>query len=776
MKFYCGILGIILIVTVSIVCPTSWAFESFHLREIKVEGLQRIQYGTVLTYLPVEVGQSVDTGKVQTLIRALYQTGFFDSVNIFQSGQMLIVRVKEKPTIAGIVFVGNQMISTEQMTSVFQKYDLIEGQVFNEAIFTQIRNELEKQYALQGHYHTRITVDKKYLRDNRVKLTIQIHEGKVARVASIQFQGNRAFSAWRLRSILLLKTSHWWTHLLSNDHFTREILEGSLEALRSFYMDRGYINMQLSEPQLHFDTHKKYVAVTLHINEGNAFHFGAVKLVGVLPEQLASLKAVVTFKAGERFSRQRLNEAVEALNDRLGDWGYLPTIEARPVIDPKKHQVAIHFVVHMGQPVYVKRIEFSGNDKTADYVLRHAIRQHEAERFSIRAVRESERQLRLLEFFEQIETKTRPVAGTDNQVDLLFKVKERPAAKASLSGGYGGHSGFQLSAAVNQPNFMGSGRSVGINFNANNFGKHYAINYFDPYYYSNRVGRGFNFSYDRSKLGRRNDIESYRINNFKLGYYTVVSITDSSSVRFGVSAEHLTLPTYRHSTVSQYRDFYLHHGDVFNAVKLNTRWIYNSYDRYPFPTEGWHHSLELSAAVPPNSRGLAYYKVHFQGQGYRHLPKAFVLTGGMVLGYGNAFGQDDYPIYENFMVGGLGFSGQVRGYNTGTLGPKGTVNAKVANAIGGNALCSVNTGVVLPYPMSQANVRTTAFIDAGNVYTHKQAAFISGEDPGPIRFSSGLSFNWRSPLGPMLISVAKPLNKQANDTARLVDFTISTGF
>lgn len=753
-----------------------WAFTPFRLEGIDVKGLKRIKYGTVLNYVPVNTGQRIDKRKVDSIVRSLYKTGFFKSVNVLKHGNRLVIEVQEKPTIASIVIIGNKLIPAEQVSLVLQQVDLVEGRIFNEAIFTKVKDELERQYALQGHYGARVDVEKKYLPDNRIKVLVNVHEGHAALVRDVEIKGNHAFSESRLRSQMLMQPTNFWNWLFNKDHYGRERLEGSLEAIRSFYLDRGYIDMKIVRHHVLITPDKQYVYLKVEIEEGERFHFSGYRFRGRSPVSFGELDKVVLFHEGDVFSREKMNKSVERITDKLGDYGYLPQVSAEPEIDRKTHRVFVNFSVKTGPRVFVRRISFNGNSKTADYVLRYSMKQHEGERFSVRHVRESERRLRLLEYFEDVSTSTTPVPNTNNQVDIEFKLKEKPAAKATVSAGYGGNAGFQFGASVNQPNFLGTGRIVGVDFSTNSTGQNYSFNYYNPYYYSNRIGRGFNFNYKESKFGRRNEVANYRSTTLLGGMNYNILLTDYSSLQFGFAGEHLRVPTYENSDIVEYNQFYQRNGNRFDSVKFIGGWGYNSYDRFPFPTYGVHQTFEARLSVPPSSGDLSHYKLYYRNQSYYPLFDDYVLMGGMSLGYGNGLRGDDYPLYENFIGGGLGFAGQVRGFYAGSLGPKGHRANGFHESIGGNVLATTTLGLTLPYPLSQGSVRSSLFVDAGNVYARNLHSAVSGKHSGPVRVSSGIGIEWRSPFGPMTISIAHPINEQSGDRTRYVDFTVSTGF
>ena len=454
----------------------------------------------------------------------------------------------------------------------------------------------------------------------------------------------------------------------------------------------------------------------------------------------------------------------------LGDIGYgFPAINAEPRVDENNKTVFITFVIEPGRHVYVRRINFHGNTKTADYVLRNVIRQDEGALLSLHNIKESERQLRLLGYLKNVDVKTTPVPGTNNQVDLDVEIEEAPSAEATASVGYG-TTGPQFNAAFNQHNFMGTGRSVGVGFNASYWGKDYSFNYYNPFYTKTGVGRGVNLYYQTVDPKRLKDISAYSADRFggDVNYNILLSEYSSMQLGYGYRDLRIKSPGY----VWQYRNFVSLHGHDFHEIRLSTGWNRNTYDQMPYPTKGWNQQAGAMVVLPASSKTLTYYKASYSTRFYQPLFSGFIFSLMGNVGYGNTFNKEGLPFYENYYAGGIAYPGQVRGYYTDSLGPKDFYG----NALGANLLLSGSAGLILPYPLSRDTVRTTLFADAGNVFAKRIPSYLTGPDAGPLRYSAGIAVEWRSPFGPLTFSVAKALNKQPYDSTQFFQFSMSSGF
>lgn len=743
--------------------------NAFIVRDIKVNGLQRVSVGTVLNYLPVQIGEDLDPRSTAEIIRSLYETGFFQSVSLERQENVLIVNVVERATIGSINVIGNKEIPTDKLKELLQQIGLTKGRVFQRASLEHLEKELKQAYNARGKYNARVTTKINPLTENRVAINITISEGRVSRIKEIKFIGNHDYSSNELRSQMALTTSNIFTYFTKKDQYSKAEMDASLEALRSFYLDRGYLKFNIISSQVMLSPDKKDVYINIHITEGPQYRFSGFAVVGktILPKE--QIDALILVKKGDIFSRKKVTESNSAIGLALGDIGYgFPVINVEPRIDEKNKVVFITFVVEPGRHVYVRHINFHGNTKTGDYVLRNVIRQNEGSLLSLHNIKESERRLRLLGYLKDIDIKTNPVSGTNNQVDLDVNLEEAPAAEASASVGYGTN-GPQVTAALNHHNFMGTGRSVGLGFNASYWGEDYSFNYYNPFYTQTGVGRGLNLYYqtlDPKKL----DVSAYASDRFGGDISYNILVGEKSSVQLGYGYQDLSINSP--GSVTQIQNFVNLYGRHFQEIRLIGGWSRNGYDQFPYPNRGFNQQLTGLVALPATAQSLSYYKGSYMTHWYQPLFKGLIFTALGNVGYGNQFGDHGLPVYENYYAGGIAQPGQVRGYKSFSLGPKDSNG----NAIGANFLINGSAGIILPYPLSRDTIRTTVFIDAGNVFSNGTPIPLRGTDPGPVRYSSGVSFEWRSPMGPLAFSLAKGFNKQALDRDEPFQFTISSGF
>ena len=746
------------------------AANEFIVRDIKVRGLQRVSLGTVLNYLPVQVGEEIGPASTGQIIRALYDTGFFQSVELEREGNTLIVNVIERATIGSVAIVGNKEIPSDKMKELVKELGLVKGRVFQRSALERLEKELKQAYNARGKYNARLETHVTKLTENRVAINATISEGRVSRIKEIKFIGNHDFLSSDLMPEMTLSSSNIFTYFTKKDQYSKTSMDTSLEALRSFYLDRGYLKFRIVSSQVLLSPDKKDVFINIHIEEGPQYHFSGYSVMGktILPKR--QIDALVQVKPGEVFSRKKVTETISAIGLALGDIGYgFPAINAEPRIDEKNRTVFLTFMVEPGRHVYVRRINFHGNTKTGDYVLRNVIRQNEGSILSLHQIKESERQLRMLGYLKNVNVKTTPVPGANNQVDLDVEVEEAPSAEASASVGYGTN-GPQVSASFNQHNFMGTGRSVGLGFNASYWGKDYSFNYYNPFYTPTGVGRGLNIYYQTIDPKRLKDISVYSADRFGGDVSYNILLSEYTSLQLGYGYQDLSIKSV--GFVPQIQNFVVLHGHSFHQVRLTAGWSRNTYDQMPYPTRGWNQQAVGLVALPTSANSLSYYKASYMTRFYQPLIHGFIFTALGNVGYGNAFANDGLPFFENFYAGGISYPGQVRGFDSYSLGPK----DNRLNALGGNFLVNGNLGLILPYPLSRDTVRTTVFADMGNVYAQGTPWYLTGTDAGPIRYSAGISLEWRSPFGPLAFSLAKPLNKQPYDDEQVFQFTLSSAF
>lgn len=746
-----------------------YAEDGFIVKDIKISGLHRVSMGTVLNYLPVEVGEEITPASTPQVIRALYDTGFFHSVVLERSGNTLIVQVVERATIGSVTVVGNKEIPSDKMKEILKDLGLVKGRVFQRSALERLEKELKQAYNARGKYNARIEASESELTENRVGISITVSEGRVSRIKEIKIVGNHDFSEADLMPELVLSPRGLLTYFTKKDQYSKASMDASLEALRSYYLDRGYLKFNIISSQVLLAPDKKDVYINIHIEEGPQYRFSGFAIAGktVIPKK--QMESLIQVKAGNVFSRKRVTESISAIGLALGDKGFgFPAINAEPRINEQDKTVFITFVIDPGRHVYVRRINFHGNTKTADYVLRNVIRQNEGALLSLHNIKESERQLRLLNYLKDINVKTTPVPGANNQVDLDVSVEEAPSAEASASLGYG-TTGPQFNASFNQYNFMGTGRTVGLAFNASYWGQEYSFNYYNPFYTNTGIGRGMSFYY-QTVDPKRLDVSTSSSDRLGADVTYNVQVGEQSSVQAGYGFQGLTIKSV--GGVQQIQNFVSQYGRYFNEVRLTLGWNRNSYDQMPYPTSGMNQQANVLVALPATSDSLTYYKSAYQARLYYPMFGGFIFTAMGNVAFGNQFNSQGLPFFENYFAGGIAQPGQVRGYESYSLGPQ----DNRGNSMGANFLANGSAGIVLPYPLSRESFRTMIFTDAGNVYSYGTPAPLRGSLSGPMRYSAGLGVDWRSPFGPLAFSVAKALNPQPGDDQQWFQFSVTSSF
>ncbi len=738
---------------------------AFVVRDIQVEGLQRISAGTVFNYLPVQVGATVSEQQYPEIIRELFKTGFFADVNLERKGDVLVITVTERPAIAEVKITGNSDISTDDLKKALTGVGLAEGRVFDRALLDKVEQELLRQYYSRGRYAVRINSQARPLERNRVAVSLEIAEGPVSSIRRIAFVGNQAFTEKELLKQLQSSTPGWFSFFTKDDQYSKQKLTADIETLRSFYLDRGYLKFNVESTQVSITPDKKDVYITLNLSEGAPYTVDEIQLTGdfgVVSE--AELRPLVTLKPGEIFSRAKLTETAKAIGQRLGNEGYaFANVNAVPRVDDAAHKVALNFVIDPGKRVYVRRVNFQGNTKTEDQVLRREMRQAEGAWFSTKDMERSKTRLQRLDYLESVNLETVPVPGAGDQVDANITVVERPSGSLLFGIGYGQESGLMLNASFNQNNFLGTGNQLGVVLNKSDIGQNYSLSYNDPYYTVDGVSRGFRIFYREIDSAETN-AANYILNSYGAQVSFGFPLNEFDSLRVVPGYEHLWIDTVA-DTPNEIHDYVRRYGDTYDQFKLDISWARDSRDRVIFPTSGYLNQLSAEIAVPGSD--AEFYKLNYRGIAYFPLASWLTWTVSGEVGYGDGYGgSGGLPFFENFYAGGLR---SVRGYKANTLGPRYSNN----EPSGGAFKTIASTQAILPVPFMEKseNVRVAAFFDAGNVF-----ASLDDFDVGELRYSAGLAGLWISPLGPIVLSVATPLNEKSGDETEVFQFSFGIPF
>lgn len=748
--------------------------DEFTVADIEVEGLQRVSAGTVFSAFPVNIGEQVDESELADAIRSLFKTGLFTDIKASRDEGVLIISVRERPSISSIDIEGNKNIETDMLMDALAKAGLQEGQVFRRATLERLELEILRSYIAQGRYNARVNATADELPRNRVAINLKINEGSVAAIQHINIVGNHDFSEEQLLNLFELKTSDWWNSITNSDKYAREKLSGDLESLRSFYLDRGYLDFSVESSQVSISPDKQKVFIAIAINEGPQYTVSDVKLRGDLIVGEDELRKLIPIKKGDVFSRAKMTAISEALSFRLGKEGYaFANVNAVPELGDD-NTASVTFYVEPGKRAYVRRVNFDGNVSTRDDVLRQEMTQMEGGVASSDRIEYSKTQLERLGFFKTVNVDTVPVPGTDDQVDVNYSVEEQPTGSLSASVGFSQSSGVILGANVSENNFFGSGKRVSFGVNVSNAVKSANVSYLDPYYTVDGVSRGFSL-FARKTDYQEQDISSYLLDEYG-GKVTFGYPTDSITrlnFGFGVTRSNLKQGLY---TSQEVQDFIAKEGDSFDNFFLSGSWNRSTLNRGVLPTDGYSQSISLNVAVPGSD--LTFYKLSHKTNFYFPLTDNhhWIFRARSDIGYGDGYaGRSQMPFYEHFYAGGFG---SVRGYKSNSLGLRATnsqYDLSTPDPFGGNLLTEGSLELITPTPFAgdSRSMRTSVFIDGGQVFDTER-----GFDPafGDIRLSAGVSFQWITAVGPLAFSLAKPLNDKPGDDTQLFQFSLGQTF
>jgi outer membrane protein insertion porin family len=741
----------------------AWAFQPFVVRDIRVEGIQRIEAGTVFSYLPVKVGDTMTDEKAAAAIRALFATGFFRDVRLEVQGNVLIVTLEERPAIASIDFVGMKEFEKDKVKQGLRDVGFQEGRIFDRALLDQAEQELKRQYLTRGLYGVEITTTVTPLDRNRVAINFNINEGEIAKIKRINIVGNRAFSEKELLGVLQLRTPGLFSWFSKNDQYSRQKLQADLESMRSFYLNNGYLEFNIDSTQVSITPDRRDIYITINITEGEKYEVADVKLGGDLLVPEAELRPLITIKPGETFSREKLTESTKAITDRLGREGYaFANVNANPDIDKEKRKVSFTFLIDPGRRVYVRRINVVGNTRTRDEVVRREMRQLEGSFFDSQKLQLSKQRIDKTGFFSEVEVETPAVPGTTDQVDVTVRVKEKPTGAVLLGVGFSNIDKFIVQGSVQQTNFFGTGNTVGVQVASGSVNKVASLSFTDPYYTIDGVSRGFDL-YRRDVNATSLGIGNYKTSTTGGGVRFGVPFTEYDTLFFGFGTEHVRLSLAADSP-QRYLIFQNQFGGTYLTLISTAGWTHDTRDSFIWPTRGQVQRASLELGTPPGD--LEYWKYSYTHQYFYPFSRnlTFVLSGE--LDFGDGYGGKPLPFFKNYYSGGIG---SVRGFRTASLGPRDIDGS----FLGGNRKINVSTELLFPVPGSglDRSMRFGAFVDGGQIYGSNDKFDLS-----QMRASAGISFAWNSPVGPMKISFARPLNDKPGDDIQRIQFTLGYAF
>jgi outer membrane protein insertion porin family len=740
------------------------AGDSFSVSDIKVEGLQRISEGTVFNYLPVQIGDKIDTARTQEIISALYKTGFFKNITLLRDGDVLIIKVLEQPSIASITVTGNDELPTDDLMDGLKKAGLTEGRVLDVSLLDRIKQDLQRQYFVRGFYAVQIEAKVEPTGENQVNVQINIQEGEVARIRKINIIGARHFDEDKLLDQMQLGIPAWYAFFSDRDQYSKQKLAADFETLKSYYLDRGYINFNIESAQVTITPDRKSVFITLNIHEGEQYSISSLDLSGELIVPKEELEALVTLNEGDIFSRRKVNDISTAISDRLGNEGYaFANVNAVPEIDSKNKQVAITFFVDPGKRVYVRRINISGNEKTEDEVIRREFRQMEGAWLSTGKLNRSQVRVQRLSYLEQVTMETPLVPGSNDEVDVNMSVSERASGSLMVGLGYSDSEGLLLNGSISQDNFFGTGKRVSAEVNTSKANKIYSFTHTDPYYTLDGVSRSLRLSYRKTDASQAN-LANYLADVLSASMTFGIPMSEYDTVRIGLGYDNTSISTTG-STPQSYLDFLSANTDKFDVLRLSLGWSHDTRDKTVFATEGVLQSLTGDVTFPVS--GLDFYKISSRSRIYFPLSKRLTSSFDAEINYGDSYGDTtELPFFERFYAGG---AHSVRGYRANSLGPReNNVN------LGGDFRVIGGAELIFPPPFGEeenSTVRMSLFWDIGNVFNG-----IEYYNASELRQSTGLGLIWLSPIGPLSFSVARPLNDQPGDSTESFQFTLGTLF
>jgi len=786
--------------------PVVLSTDAFTASDIRIEGLQRISAGTVLTYLPIERGDTVTSGSAGDAIRALYKTGFFEDIQLDRQGDILVVTVTERPAINKLTLTGNKDIKTDDLLRGLKDIGLAEGDTFDRLSLDRVTQELVKQYNNRGKYNVEITPTVSQLDRNRVDITIAVKEGKAAKIRHVNLIGTETYPNEEIVGNWESRESSWLSWYRRDDQYSREKLSGDMEKLNSWYLDRGYIDFSIDSTQVSISPDKRDMYLTASVTEGEVYTISEIKVTGdtILPQD--QIERLVIPRAGDTFSRALLEITADQITNTLSNIGYaFARVNPVPTTNREDRTVAINLQVVPGPRVNVRRIVFKGNSRTSDEVLRREMRQFENAWFSQAAIDRSKIRLQRLGYFETVEVETPAVPGAGDQVDVVFNVKETNSGSFVFGLGYSQLAGMTASVQLSQNNFLGGGNRVSVEAQRSDYMQRYAFSYLNPFFTDEGLSLGYNLWWRELDYS---DFNTAQYNSTNAAAQTVLGlpITENSSISLLFGIDSNQIQTYYGSTPQSIIDYVNAVGQrTFHAWRTELGWARDTRNDFFMPTRGMYQRVGLETTLPGST--VEYYKLNYEFSKYWQLSPAFVLRTGLDLGYGDSYGNDivrdicwtmptvanpnpgasdpcltdspDYvqtltatglPFFENFYAGG---TRSVRGFRDNTLGPRSSDTTYYTNGqpLGGSLKTVGQIEMVFPKLFDSKAARISAFVDFGNVYDGWD-----NFDANELRASAGVALLWRAPVGPISISYAYPFKKKDGDEIERLQFTFGGGF
>jgi outer membrane protein insertion porin family len=752
----------LLVLLCGLVPLSASAFEPFKVKDIRVEGIQRTEAGTVFSYLPVKVGDTLTEEGAAAAIKSLYATGFFKDVRLEVEDGVLVVVLLERPAIAQIEFSGNKEFPKDKLKEALKQIGLSEGRILDRSALERAEQEIKSQYLGKGKYGVQITTSVTPLERNRVAINFNIVEGEVAKIRAINVVGNKVFKDAELVDLFVLRTPGWLTWYSKNDQYSRQKLEGDLENLRSFYLNQGYLEFTIDSTQVSLSPDKKDVYITVNLTEGQKYTLSDLRLAGELIVPEAELRKLLTLKAGDVFSRERLTESTKRISDRLGNEGYaFANVNPVPEVNREKSTVAFTLFVDPGRRVYVRHINIAGNTTTRDEVIRREMRQLEGAWYSASKLQRSKQRVDKLGYFSEVTVDTVNVPGSNDQVDINVTVTERPTGSLLFGVGFSSAEAIILSAQISQANLFGTGNALSLTVNSGRVNKVYALSFTRPYFTDDGTSIGWDL-YRRDIDTTYLSVTPYKTQTWGAGLRFGVPVSEIDTINYGASLESTAVQVFPTSPFS-YQQFVQEFGEKTTAWLGTLGWARDGRDSAIYTTRGTVQRVGLEVAVPPAEQ--RYYRTTYEVQWFNPVSRNTVLQLTGRVGYADGYQNLPVPFYKNFYAGGVN---SVRGYQTASIGPKDPLGF----ALGGTTQVIANAEWMFPFPglEKDKSVRWGAFVDAGAVGDSFKVDF------NEMRYSTGVALSWFSPVGPLKLSLGFPLNAQVDDRKQLLQFSLGQVF
>lgn len=758
------------------------AAEPFTVKDIRIEGLRRTEVGTVFGYFPIRVGDTYTDSKATSALKALYATGFFKDVSLDVDGDVLVIIVDERPAIAEIDFVGTKEFDEEMLLSALKGIGLGTARIFDRSLVERAEQELKRQYLSRSLYSVDVSTTVTPVERNRVAITFTVDEGEPARIHQINFVGNETFSDDDLIDQMSLTTPGWLTWLTKTDQYSKQKLSADIESLKSYYQNQGYIDMQVASTQVSITPDKKDIYVTININEGKGFTISEIKVEGTLFEQKEKIESLITLKPGDVYSREEIALTAKNISEHMGNFGYaFANVNPYPELDREKNEVAFTFFVDPGKRVYVRKINFGGNTKTRDEVIRREFRQMESSWYNGEKIKLSRDRVDRLGYFTEVSLETPAVPETNDQVDVNMTVVEKPTGNVMLGAGFSQSENFMLEGSIEQDNFAGTGNKVGLSANTSSRYRSVGITQTNPYFTDDGISRTYDL-YLKTTRPPLVNTGDYKVQSTGATVRFGVPFTELDRVYFGVGIDQTKVTTFDDGTYQsplRYQEFVsdLNNCDTNSStcnpgeasalsVPMTISWRRDGRDSALVPTKGEYQRAAFETSLVGD---LKYYKATYQHQYYWPITRTMTFAVNGQIDYGAGIGDNPYPVFKNVYAGGIG---TVRGYESSSICAQGSCLDDNGDAVGGSKRLFANVELQMPLGDGQdRTLRWFTFFDVGSVWDEDMNI-----DAGDLRYSAGVGISWVSPIGPLKLSYGFPLNAEDTDSKQQFQFQIGTGF